>query len=188
VVVKGVVERQGRLDVLVNNAGISSGVGQTFDAIRLEDWRKVMRVNLDGVFIGMRECIKVMKDSGGGSIVNIGSVAGYVGTQGGAAYGTSKGALRTLTRQAAWSCAKHKYGIRVNVVHPSYVWTPLVEKMAIAKYGSKEAAIEALAANSLLGRLNEPDDVAFAVLFLASDESRQVTGIDLVVDGGQLIT
>lgn len=183
-----IAEKHGRLDVLVNNAGISARVGQPFDNIALDDWRRVMRVNLDGVFIGMRESIKVMKNNGGGSIVNIASVAGYIGTRGGAAYGTSKGALRSLTRQAAFSCAKHNYGIRVNAVHPSYVWTPLVATKAMAQYGSKEAAMAAFAAHSLLGRMNEPDDIAWAVVYLASDESRQVTGIDLVIDGGQLIT
>lgn len=184
---QAVVQTHGRVDILVNNAGIASGKGQPFDSIALDDWRRVMRVNLDGVFIGMREAIKLMKTSGGGSIVNIGSVAGFVGTRGGAGYGTSKGALRTLTRQAAYSCAKHNYGVRVNVIHPSYVWTPLVAKKAIAEYGSKEAAMAAFAAHSALGRMNEPEDVAWAVLYLASDESRQVTGIDLVIDAGQLI-
>lgn len=118
-------QRFGRLDVLVNNAGIALPPPEAFEAISFEDWRRVMSVNLDGVFLGMREAVVAMKSTGGGSIINIGSVAAYVGTPGGAAYGSSKGGIRTLTKQAAVACARKGYNIRVNVVHPCYISTPL---------------------------------------------------------------
>ena len=101
--------------------------------------------------------------------------------------GQCKGGVHALTRQAAYSCGKHNYNVRVNAILPSYVWTPLVAEKAIKEFGSEESAIAALAARNLLGRLNEPDDIAWAVVFLASDESRQITGIELVIDGGQLV-
>lgn len=186
-VTRHVVDAHGQLDILVNNAGVSASVGQPFDEIPLDEWKRVMSVNLDGAFLGTRAAVRAMKQGGGGSIVNIGSIAGLVGTRGGAAYGASKGGVHALTRQAAYSCGKHGYNVRVNSILPSYVWTDLIAAKAIREFGSKEDAIAALAARTLLGRLNEPDDVASAVLFLASDESRQITGIELVLDGGQLL-
>ncbi len=181
-----VVAEHGQLDILVNNAGVAARTGQPFDSIELEDWRRVMSVNTDGVFLGCKAAVKTMKTRGGGAIVNIASVAGFKGTRGGAAYGTSKGAVRTLTKQAAFSCAKHGYGIRVNAIHPGYVWTDLVKDGAIREYGSEEAALKALSATIPLGKMVMPDDVAWAAVYLASDEARLVTGSDLVVDGGGL--
>lgn len=175
----------GKIGIMVNNAGVSAAPTSGFEDIGLEDWRRVMRINLDGVFLGTRSAIRSMKDSGGGSIVNIGSVAGYVGTPGGAAYGTSKGSLKTLTKHAAASCAKLGYKIRVNCVHPCYVWTPLVSAMAEKRFGA-DGARAALEALHPFGKLGEPDDVAWAVVYLASDESKLVTGSDLLVDGGML--
>ena len=129
-----------------------------------------MSVNLDGVFLGIREAVAVMKDSGGGSIVNIGSIAAYVGTPGGSAYGSSKGGVRSLTKQAAVMCARKGYHIRVNTVHPCYIRTPLTEASAGARVG-KENALQSLKDLHPFQCLGEPDDVAYAVLFLASDES-----------------
>jgi 3(or 17)beta-hydroxysteroid dehydrogenase len=171
--------RFGTLDVLVNNAGIALPPPDGFEAITLADWRRVMSVNLDGVFLGMKQAVLAMRERGG-SIVNIGSVAAYVGTPGGAAYGASKGALRTLAKQAAVACATKGYKIRINTVHPMYIWTPLLQTSGKSK--------DALRDLHPFKQLGEPDDVAYAVLYLASDESRLVNGADLVVDGAQLST
>lgn len=186
-VLDAIVADHGQLDILVNNAGVAARTGQPFDNIAFDDWRRVMSVNLDGVFLGCRAAVKVMKQRRSGSIVNIASVAGFKGTRGGAAYGTSKGAVRTLTKQVAFSCGKHQYGIRVNSIHPGYVWTDLVKDGAIREYGSEEAAMRALSASVPLGQLSFPDDIAWAAVYLASDEARMVTGADLVVDGGALV-
>jgi len=183
-----VTANEGRMNILVNNAGVGARIGQPFDAIEFDDWRNVMSVNLDGVFLGCRAAVRAMKSTGGGSIVNIASVAGFKGTTGGAAYGASKGGVRTLTKQVAYSCAKHKYGIRVNSIHPGYVWTDLVRERAIRQHGSEEAALRALTDSSPLGRLATPDDIAWAAVYLASDEASLVTGADLVIDGGGLVT
>jgi NAD(P)-dependent dehydrogenase (short-subunit alcohol dehydrogenase family) len=180
------VEWQGKVDVLVNNAGVASNFPKTFEEIALDEWQRVMRINLDGTFLGIKHGITAMKERGGGSIINIGSVAGYIGTPGGASYGTSKGAIRTLTKHAAAACARLKYGIRVNAIHPSNIWTPLVARFAQAQHGTVEAAKEAVAARHPYGRLGEPDDVAWLVVYLAADESRLMTGSDLLIDGGQL--
>ncbi len=178
-------ERFGQLDVLVNNAGIALPPPESFELTRFEDWRKIMSVNLDGVFLGMREAVAVMKDSGGGSIVNIGSIAAYVGTPGGAAYGSSKGGVRSLTKQAAVMCARKGYNIRINAVHPCYIRTPLTEASAAKRFGA-DKAVQALKDLHPFQCLGEPDDVAYAVLFLASDESRLVNAADIVVDGALL--
>ena len=177
----------GRLDVLVNNAGVAGPPPETFESITLDDWRRSMSVNLDGVFLGTREAVITMKASGGGSIVNIGSVAAYIGTPGGAAYGSSKGGVRSLTKQAAVACARKGYKIRVNTIHPCYIWTPLAERAATARWGADKAAQGMRDLHPFLV-LGEPDDVAHAVLFLASDEARLVNGTDLVVDGALLST
>lgn len=181
------LEHFGRLDVLVNNAGVAGPPPDSFEAITLEEWRRIMSVNLDGVFLGMRQAVIAMKETGGGSIVNIGSVAAYIGTPGGAAYGSSKGGVRTLTKQAAVACARKGYKIRINAIHPCYIWTPLAEKAATARWGAEQAA-QGMRDLHPFQCLGEPDDVAYTVLFLASDESRLVNGADIVVDGALLST
>ena len=186
-VVAAALERFGKLDVLVNNAGIALPPPESFELTRLEDWRRIMSVNLDGVFIGMREAVGAMKDTGGGCIINIGSVAAYVGTPGGAAYGSSKGGVRALTKQAAVMCARKGYNVRINAIHPCYIRTPLSESGAIARWG-KDKAIQGMKDLHPFQCLGEPDDVAYTVLFLASDESRLINGADIVVDGGLLST
>ena len=180
------LRQHGKLDILVNSAGLFNRIGQPFDAITLEEWRRIMSVNLDGVFLGTRSAVAVMKDTGGGAIVNIASTASYIGTKAGAAYGASKGGVRILTVQAAHSCAKHGYDIRINSISPGYVWTPAIEAKVIEEFGSREAALEAVASRNPLHRIAQPDDVAWAVVYLASDEARMVTAIDLVIDGGML--
>jgi 3(or 17)beta-hydroxysteroid dehydrogenase len=184
-VVDGVVKKHGRLDILVNNAGIAEPPPKTFEDISLESWKRVLAVNLDGVFLGTREGVRAMKEKGGGSIINMGSVAAYIGTPGGAAYGSSKGGVRSLTKQAAVACAKNGYNIRINAIHPCYVWTPLVEKRASSVFGAEKAKDEIRAMHPFKC-LAEPLDVANAALFLASDEARLINGSDLVMDGGLL--
>jgi 3(or 17)beta-hydroxysteroid dehydrogenase len=184
-VVDAVVRKHSRLDILVNNAGIAEPPPKTFEDITLDSWKRVLAVNLDGVFLGTREGVRAMKATGGGSIINMGSVAAYVGTPGGAAYGSSKGGVRSLTKQAAVACAKNGYNIRINAIHPCYVWTPLVEKRATAAFGAERAKDEIRAIHPFKC-LAEPIDVANAALFLASDESRLINGSDLIMDGGLL--
>ncbi len=179
--IETVLGRFGRLDVVVNNAGI--GTPGNVEETSLTDWRRLMSVNLDGVFLGTRYGIEAMKRSGGGSIVNLSSILGLVGEPASAAYCASKGGVRLLTKAAALHCAKAGYKIRVNSVHPAYIWTPMVETY-LRTLGDVEAGRRALASLHPLGRLGEPDDVAYGVLYLASDESRFVTGSELVIDGG----
>jgi NAD(P)-dependent dehydrogenase (short-subunit alcohol dehydrogenase family) len=179
---------KGKVDVLVNNAGVASNFPKTFEEIALDEWHRVLKVNLDGTFLGIKHGIIAMRERGGGSIVNVASVAGYIGTPGGASYGTSKGAIRTLTKHAAASCARQKLGIRVNSIHPSNIWTPLVAKFALAQHGSEAAAKEAVAARHPFGALGEPDDVAWLAVYLAADESKLMNGSDLIIDGALLCT
>lgn len=177
----------GRLDILVNAAGIFPAKPlNNIDDITLDEWRAIMSVNLDGSFLGTRSAVQAMKDSGGGSIINIASTAGHIGTRAGAAYGASKGGVRILTVQAAISCARNGYGVRVNSISPGYIWTPLMGAKLLAEFGSQEAARKVVAERNPLGRVAEPDDVAWAAVYLASDESRMVTATDLVIDGGML--
>lgn len=183
-VVQQACARFSQLHVLVNNAGIALPPPESFELTSFDDWRRIMSVNLDGVFLGCREGVRAMKE-GGGSIINIGSVAAYVGTPGGSAYGSSKGGVRSLTKQAAVMCARKGIPVRINAIHPCYIRTPLSESAA-AKHVGADKAVAALQDLHPFKCLGEPDDVAFAVLYLASDESRLVNGSDLVVDGALL--
>ncbi len=170
----------GKLHVLVNNAGVEL-IKEIADT-SLEEWRWLMSINLDGVFLGTKHGIKAMKGSGGGSIINISSVAGIVGTlDDTAAYCASKGGVRLLTKAAALECSKagHDYNIRVNSIHPGVIKTPLVEDLL-----KDEAIRKRLEEIHPIGFMGEPIDIAYAVLYLASDESRLVTGAEMVIDGG----
>jgi len=172
----------GRLDVLVNNAGV--GVAKDVEALSLEEWRFVHAVNLDGVFLGCKHGIAAMRKSGArGSIINVSSVAGLVGVANLAAYNSSKAGVRLLTKSVALHCAKQGYGIRCNSLHPTFIDTPMVEDLARVS-GNPDAAKAFMAKQIPLGRLGEPDDVAYAVVYLASDESKLMTGSELVLDGG----
>lgn len=179
-----VVDHFGKLDVLVNNAGV--GAGKNIEDISLKDWRWVMSINLDGVFLGTKYAIEAMKATGGGSIINLSSVEGIVGDSRMVAYDASKGGLRTLTKSAALHCARRGYNIRINTVHPGFIDTKMVEGFlkAQAPDGDVEAARRELIKLHPIGHLGEPNDVAYAVLYLASDESKFATGSELVVDGG----
>lgn len=175
------LDRFGRLDILVNNAGVA--LSASVEDTSLEQWRWLQSINSDGVFIGTQQAIAAMKRTGGGSIINLSSIEGLIGDSNLAAYNASKGAVRIFTKSAALHCAKAGYGIRVNSVHPGYIWTPMVEAY-LAAQPDPEAAKAAIAALHPIGRLGEPDDIAHGVLYLASDESKFVTGAELVIDGG----
>lgn len=180
-VIRKTLDRFGRLDILVNNAGIGT-TGSIEDA-SLEQWRRLMSINCDGVFLGMKHAIPEMKSSGGGSIINLSSILGLTGDAGAAAYCASKGAVRLMTKSAALHCARSGYKIRVNSIHPGYIETHMVEGF-LHQQKDAEAVRKALAALHPLGHIGEADDVAYGVLYLASDESKFVTGSELVIDGG----
>jgi NAD(P)-dependent dehydrogenase (short-subunit alcohol dehydrogenase family) len=171
----------GKLDIVVNNAGI--GITGDVEHATLDEWHRLMRVNLDGVFLGMKYTIPALHQAGGGSIVNMSSIEGIIGDATLAAYNASKGAVRLLTKSAALYCAKAGYRIRVNSVHPGYIWTPMVEN-AMQATGNVEQGRQALVSLHPIGHLGEPIDVAYGVLYLASDEAKFSTGSELVIDGG----
>jgi 3(or 17)beta-hydroxysteroid dehydrogenase len=175
------VARFGRLDILVNNAGIGTRVN--VEAETLEDWRRVMAVNLDGPFLGCKHGIAPLAASGGGSIINISSVAGLIGARDSAAYCASKGGLRLLTKSVALHCAGRRNGIRCNSVHPVYTDTPMVDQL-LNSSKSPEKMRQALEAMIPLGRMGTPEELAAMAVYLASDESRFVTGAEFVFDGG----
>lgn len=175
------LERFGGLHVLVNNAGIA--IQGDAETASLEDWRKTMAVNLDAVFLGTKHAIRAMKTNGGGSIINISSIEGIVADPNLAAYNGSKGGVRIFTKSAALHCARSGYKIRVNSVHPGYIWTPMVEDY-LNQVGDVDEGRKAIASLHPLGHVGEPLDVAYGILYLASDESRFMTGSELVIDGG----
>jgi NAD(P)-dependent dehydrogenase (short-subunit alcohol dehydrogenase family) len=178
--VAGAVKRFGRLDVLVNNAGIGGGRHDLMTHT-LEDWRRVLSVNLDGVFLGLRYAGPAMAASGGGSVINLSSIMGKVAMPGLAAYCASKGGVLLLTKAAALEWAPHN--IRVNSVHPGFIDTPMVANgLRQAENGAEMR--EMIISRHALQRLGEPREIADAVVFLASDESSFMTGSELVVDGG----
>ena len=170
------VSRFGKLDILVNNAGIYRAhiVEETSSA----EWDLVMDINAKGVFLGTKYAIPAMRKAGGGSIVNISSVAGLVGSRQTTAYTASKGAVRLLTKSTAVQYASE--GIRANSVHPGTIETPMTEGF-LAEEGMREDRMN----RTPLGRLGRPEDVAYGALYLASDESSFVTGSELVIDGGR---
>lgn len=179
--VAGTVSIFGGLDVLVNCAGIElvKSIAQT----SYEDWRRVMSVNLDGVFLGTRAAIGVMRK--GGSIVNISSVAGINGFSRQVAYCASKGGVRLLSKAAAVECAEAGLGIRVNSVHPGIIDTPMAQEILGTVEEKRRGEIEMRwKAMHPIGRIGRASEVAQCILFLASDASAFVTGTELVVDGG----
>lgn len=180
-VIAAVVERFGALNILVNNAGVA--LAGSVEETSLEDWRWLMSINLDAVFLGTKHAILAMKETGGGSIVNISSIEGIIGDPNLAAYNASKGGVRIFTKSAALHCAKAGYKIRVNSVHPGYIWTPMVEGF-LNETEDPAAGKEGLVALHPIGRLGVAGDIANGILYLASDESSFMTGSELVIDGG----
>ncbi|MFA9485731.1 glucose 1-dehydrogenase [Moraxella haemolytica] len=166
----------GKLDVLVNSAGIV--ISKPIEDSSLEDLKKSFALNVEGPFLGIKAVAPAMRQNGGGSIVTIASMSGILGLSRAAPYSTSKGAVRLLCKSAAMDFAKKGDNIRVNIVNPSYVRTPMLESV----YSDEQ--IKSLESFVPLGRLGSLDDVANAIIYLASDESSFVTGFDLNLDGG----
>jgi 3(or 17)beta-hydroxysteroid dehydrogenase len=184
-VVADTMERHGRIDILMNNAGVfGSGAPQDIENISFEEWRFVNDVNMDGVFLGCRAVIPAMAKSGGGSIVNISSTAGIRATAHIVAYGASKGAVRQLTKSVAQHCGRKGYKIRCNSIHPGMVRTPLGEAVLQHRWGDLETGAAERLKSIPLGEFGTVEDIANATLFLASDESRYITGTEILIDGG----
>ena len=184
-VVAETLDSFGGLNILVNNAGIA--IGGSIVEMTLEDWQKQQAINLDGVFLGIKHCIPAMITSAGGSIVNISSVAGIKGAASLSAYNATKGGVRLLTKGVALECANKRWPIRVNSVHPGIIDTPIWDKINPETFqdGANTLDREAMAEQSVpTGELGYPLDIANGVLFLASDESRYMTGTELIIDGG----
>lgn len=178
-VVKETVNKYGKIDILVNNAGIggAEGFGE-IDTVDLNSWNKFMTVNATGNFLGIKAVVPEMRKVGQGSIVNISSMAGLVGGAAGVHYTASKGATRLLTKGAAVELGPDK--IRVNSVHPGFINTPMVSVVTEDK-----EMTEGVLKDIPIGYIGEPVDVAYLVLFLASDEARFITGAEIAIDGGQ---
>lgn len=173
-------ERFGRLDVLVNNAG--TVVVETVETTTLEQFRKVNAVSAEGTFLGCKHAIGLMKRHGGGSIVNMCSVATHLGYPVFFAYSAAKGAVRGMSKSIAIHCQMNGYNIRVNTIHPGAMDTPMVRAANIALFGSAEEA------KKHLPPIGSPEDVASMVLYLASDESRFVNGAELIIDNAVTIS
>jgi NAD(P)-dependent dehydrogenase (short-subunit alcohol dehydrogenase family) len=174
-------ERFGSIDILVNNAGIS-GANKPTHELTEEDWDRVMAVNIKGVFFCTKHAIPHMQQAGGGSIVNLSSIYGIISSQDVPPYHASKGAVRIMTKTDSLLYAKNK--IRVNSIHPGFIWTPMVEHFAESQPGGVEEFRESLSDLHPIGRIGEPEDIAYGILYLASDEAKFVTGSELVIDGG----
>jgi len=176
-VIATVIEKDGRLDVLVNNAGIA--ILKMLDAVTTADLKKLVDVNLGSVLFGTQRAVREMRRVGqGGSIINLSSVAGLVGVPGCSAYAATKGGVRLFSKTVAIETARDK--IRVNSVHPGVIWT----NMQKAAFKDNADNVAAITAGIPCGFLGEPLDIAHAVLFLASEEARYITGTEIVVDGG----
>jgi len=173
--------RLGRLDVLVNNAGIA-GVNKPTHEITEEEWDKVIEINVKGVFFCTKHAIPHMQKGGGGSIINLSSIYGLVGAPDLPPYHASKGAVRLMSKTDALLYAKDN--IRVNSIHPGFIWTPIMEELGRRSPTGVKAFRKQLDELHPIGHVGEPDDIAYGILYLASDESRFVTGSELVIDGG----
>jgi NAD(P)-dependent dehydrogenase (short-subunit alcohol dehydrogenase family) len=171
----------GRLDVLVNNAGIA-GVNKPTDQITVEEWDRVIAINVRGVFLCTKHAIPHLRRAGGGCIVNLSSIYGIISAPDIPPYHASKGAVRLMTKTDALLYAKDK--IRVNSVHPGFIWTPLVEELGRNSPEGLEAFRRELDGRHPIGHVGDPDDIAHGIVYLASDEAKFVTAAELVIDGG----
>ena len=175
-------EHLGGLSVLLNNAGI--GVRGDIESCTLDDWRRGFAVNTDGVFLGCKHALPLMAEHQPGSIINISSIAGLIASETMPGYNASKAATWLLSKSVALHCAKKGWNIRSNSVHPTFVDTPILDGLGTAAGVPKEMLMDKLARQIPLGRVGEPADVAQAVVYLASDESKFMTGSELKLDGG----
>ncbi len=181
-VINATLETFDKLHILANAAGIA--LGGNVEEVTLANWKKLLSINLDGSFLGTQYAIKAMKKTGeGGSIINFSSVEGLIGDPNLPAYNASKGGVTLFTKSAALHCAKQGYGIRVNSIHPAYIWTPMVENY-LKTAGNVEEGRKQLDSLHPIGHMGEPDDIGYGVVYLASDESKFMTGAELVIDGG----
>lgn len=180
-VVNATIEKYGKIDILVNNAGIH--IAKNVVEADLDDFNKVMEINTTGVFLGMKTVIPYMRKNESGSIVNISSLAGLLGGSradgGGHAYSASKGAVRSMTKNVAQEYAAE--GIRANTIHPGSIFTPIMEKAGKTWEDAQETYGKFI---PLKPHVGSPEDIAYGVLFLASDESKFITSQELVIDGG----
>ena len=179
-VTSDVAARFGKIDVLVNNAGISGANKPTHELTEAE-WDQVQAINVKGVFFCTKHVIPHMKRGGGGSIINMSSIYGLIGAGDLPPYHASKGAVRLMSKTDAMIYAPDK--IRVNSVHPGFIWTPMVQNFIDAQ-ADPETARKATDAAHPLGSMGEPDDIAWGVVYLESDEAKFITGAELVIDGG----
>ncbi len=175
-------ERMGGLNVLVNNAGI--GVPGNIETCDVADWQRCFSINVDSIFHGCQKALPLMREHAPGSIINISSIAGLIASDTMPAYNSSKAAVWMLSKSIALHCAKNNMQIRCNSVHPTFVDTPILDGTARAHSLDKDVLLEKLARQIPLKFVGEPDDIANAVLYLASDESRFMTGAELKLDGG----
>lgn len=182
-----VLGSEGRLDIMINNAGVSGGSGNP-ETTTVENWQHVQAINSEGVFLGCKYAIQGMKQTGPdkpasrGSIVNVSSIAGLIGSAGPTAYTASKGAVRLLSKSVALYCAEQKYDIRCNSVHPGGVDTPIFNPLWQALGHEQGRAM--LGAHHPIGDMAEPEDLGQLILWLASDRAAFVTGAEFVADGG----
>jgi NAD(P)-dependent dehydrogenase (short-subunit alcohol dehydrogenase family) len=177
---KAIAAKFGKINVLVNNAGVL-GTNEPTDEVTESDWDKVMNNDVKGVFFCSKHAIAYLRKAKGGSIINLSSIYGLVGAGDAPPYHAAKGAVRSMTKNDAVLYAKEN--IRVNSVHPGAIWTPMVEQLA-KETGGRKAFDKTMGAKHPLGHLGEPDDVGWGIVYLASDESKFVTGSELVIDGG----
>jgi 3(or 17)beta-hydroxysteroid dehydrogenase len=178
-IVDGILAREGKLNGLVNNAGIAGPFPATFETETVEQWQKILSINVQGVFLGCKYSVPALRQSGGGSIVNTSSLAALVGTPDLSAYGASKGAVRQFTKTVAMDCARKGYKVRCNSVHPGIIMTPMGEGIL-----PNDKVREKVRKRIPIGEFGAPEDIAYGILYLISDESRFVTGSELVIDGG----
>jgi len=176
-----VARKFGTLNVLVNNAGIA-GVNKPTHEVTRKEWEHVMDVNVTGVFYCTKHAIPLMRSAGGGSIINLSSIYGLIGAGDLPPYHASKGAVRLMSKNDALFYARDR--IRVNSIHPGFIWTPLVADLAEESEVGAEAFRKHLDGLHPIGHVGEPNDIAYGMLYLASDESKFVTGSELTIDGG----
>jgi NAD(P)-dependent dehydrogenase (short-subunit alcohol dehydrogenase family) len=177
--------RFGGLHILVNNAGI--GIAGTVEETSFEDWRRVHEIDLDSVFLGCKLALPLIaattaREGSRGSILNLSSIAGVIAAPNMAAYNSAKAAVRHLTKSVALHCARAGYAVTCNSIHPTFIDTPIIGKMLPAR--DREALVAKFARQVPVGRIGEPDDVAYAAVYLCSDEAKFVTGAELYIDGG----